>query len=80
MSGFLAEGLIGLMPATNNAALPRKEVECPNCEARLLFRRARIPHFDSSGFESYQFVCMHCGASMAGVIDPFDGALLLSTL
>ena len=85
VSGFLAEGFIGLMLETNNRTRPRKEarrlrdIECPNCEARFFFRRARIPHFDSSGFESYQFVCMHCGASLAGVIDPFDGALLLST-
>ncbi len=84
MSGFLAEGVIGLVPATNNRTRPRKEaprrrnVECPKCKGRLLFRRARTPHFDSHGFESYQFNCKHCGASLAGIIDPYDGTLLLT--
>ena len=85
MSGFLAEGFIGLMPATNNRTRPRKEaprlrnVECPKCKGRLSFRRARAPRFDSHGFESYQLNCKHCGASLTGIIDPYDGTLLLTT-
>jgi C4-type Zn-finger protein len=55
-----------------------REVECPKCKARFLFRRAQVPHFDSHGFESYELDCSHCGASLTGIIDPFDGALLLS--
>jgi hypothetical protein len=55
-----------------------REVECPKCKARFLFRRASVPHFDSDGFESYELDCKLCGASLAGIIDPFDGTLLLS--
>jgi hypothetical protein len=57
-----------------------REVACPNCKARFLFRRARVPHFDNSGFESYAFNCNFCRASLAGVIDPYDEALLLSVV
>jgi DNA-directed RNA polymerase subunit RPC12/RpoP len=55
-----------------------REVECPKCKARFLFRRARVPHFDTCGFESYKLDCKHCGASFAGIIDPYVGTLLLS--
>jgi len=43
-----------------------------------MFRRARAAHFDREGFESYKLACSSCGAFLAGVIDPFDGTLLLS--
>jgi hypothetical protein len=68
----------GVLP--NKQASLVREVECPNCKARFLFRRARVPHFDSSGFESYAFKCNFCRASLAGVIDPYDGTLLLSVV
>jgi hypothetical protein len=55
-----------------------REVECPKCKGRFLFRRARIPPFDTHGFESYELDCDHCGASLTGIIDPLDGTLLLS--
>jgi hypothetical protein len=64
----------------NKQALRIREVQCPNCKARFLFRRARVPHFDSSGLESCTFNCKFCRASLAGVIDPYDGALLLSVV
>ena len=64
----------------NKGPLPLREVECPNCKTLLLFRRARVPHFDEQGFESYKLVCKLCGASLAGIIDPLDGTLLLSVV
>jgi hypothetical protein len=55
------------------------QAECPNCTARLWFAQALLPKFDTQGFESYELNCEYCGAALAGVIDPRDGALLLST-
>jgi hypothetical protein len=37
-----------------------------------------VPYFDPEGFESYLFDCRFCRASLAGIIDPFDGTLLLT--
>jgi len=54
------------------------DVECPKCNARFPFRRARVPPFDSHGFESYVLDCKSCGASLTGIVDPYDGALLLT--
>jgi hypothetical protein len=59
---------------------PLREVECPRCKTHLAYRRKLVPQFDSSGFESLELECSQCGASLAGVIDPYDGELLLSTL
>jgi hypothetical protein len=56
------------------------EIECPQCKARWKFHRAKFPRIDSSGFESYSFQCQNCGTSIVGIIDPFDGKLLLSLL
>jgi len=55
-----------------------RQAECPQCKSRFSFRRTRPPHFDDEGFESYEFHCDHCGTSLVGVIDPYDGKLLLS--
>jgi hypothetical protein len=52
-------------------------VACPICNARFMFRRSDAPHIDDCGFESYRFTCHDCGAALAGIIDPFDEALLL---
>jgi hypothetical protein len=65
---------------TNKEGARVHEVECPLCNARFLFRRARTPPFDSHGFESYELDCKFCGALLAGIIDPLDGALLLSVV
>jgi hypothetical protein len=54
------------------------DIECPECKAHSAFRRATFPQFDSSGFEIYSFQCQSCGASIVGIIDPFDDKLLLS--
>jgi hypothetical protein len=59
--------------------LPLREVESPNCKAGILFRRARVPHIDGQGFETYALDCNFCRSCLVGVIDPSDGALLLST-
>jgi hypothetical protein len=39
-----------------------------------------MPRFDSSGFESYEFQCSHCGATLAGIVDPYDDRLLLNLI
>jgi hypothetical protein len=59
--------------------LPLREVECPNCKAGILSRRTRVRHIDEQGFETYTFNCKFCRSRLVGVIDPCDGALLLST-
>jgi uncharacterized Zn finger protein len=53
-------------------------VACPNCNAQLEFCRSDAPHIDDSGFESYGLECKECGAVLAGIIDPYDDALLLA--
>jgi hypothetical protein len=62
----------------NKRALRLREVGCPNCKARITFRKARSPHTDEQGFEGYGFNCNVCRSCLVGVIDPFDGELLLS--
>jgi len=57
---------------------PGLDIECPQCNAHSVFHRAAFPRFDSSGFETYSFQCQNCAASLIGIIDPFDGKLLLS--
>jgi hypothetical protein len=61
-----------------NTALGAQAVACPKCNARLVFCRSRIPFIDACGFESYALECHECGASLAGIVDPFDETLLLS--
>ncbi len=53
-------------------------IDCPQCGAFLLFYAASMAQFDASGFESYEFECSQCGTLLAGIIDPYDGELLLS--
>jgi hypothetical protein len=60
--------------------LGAQAVACPKCNTRLAFRRSREPFIDACGFESYAFACHECGASLAGVVDPFDDTLLISEL
>ncbi len=55
-------------------------IECPKCEARLVFYRSSTPRIDSSGFESYSLECKECGTRLGGIIDPYDEKLLLSEL
>jgi hypothetical protein len=68
---------------TNERAVPvraARVVICPQCDAQLLFHRSRTPEIDACGFETCRLVCSECAASLAGVIDPFDDAVLLSAL
>jgi hypothetical protein len=53
-------------------------IVCPTCNARFMFYRNRAPHIDACGFESYSLECEECGTPLAGIIDPFDEALLLT--
>jgi len=57
----------------------QRDVECPECKARLTFRRAKLPQFDSSGFEYYELECENCRALLHGIIDPYDGTVFLSS-
>jgi hypothetical protein len=68
------------MAETIKEALRLREVECPGCSARFLFRRTRPPTFDNSGFESYILDCKSCRILLNGVIDPFSGTLVLSVV
>lgn len=61
-------------------AVDAQFVVCPRCSAQLPFCRSYAPCIDACGFESYGFACRACGAPIAGVIDPYDDALLLSDL
>jgi hypothetical protein len=56
------------------------EIKCPRCKTRSVLHKAAFPRLDSSGFESYSFQCRNCGNPLAGIIDPFDGRLLVSVL
>jgi transcription elongation factor Elf1 len=53
-------------------------VTCPRCAASFAFSRSAHPAIDASGFESYTFACGECGASLSGIVDPLDDALLIT--
>ena len=57
---------------------PPLVIKCVKCQARLTFQRALLPSIDSCGFESCSLRCNACGVVFAGIIDPYDDALLLS--
>jgi hypothetical protein len=61
-----------------NATWAAQVTACPVCNAQVVFCRSRTPHIDACGFESYSFECGECDALLAGIIDPYDEALLLS--
>ena len=66
---------------TREAEADQKDAQliaCPHCRAEFVFRRSPDPRIDSCGFETYSFRCEQCGATLAGVIDPYDDALLFS--
>ena len=50
-------------------------VACPGCGARFAFCRSEHPVIDACGFESKE-----CGASLSGIVDPFDDALLITEM
>jgi hypothetical protein len=53
-------------------------VACPHCNTLLPFLRSDAPHIDECGFESYRLQCTECRVELAGIVDPFDDALLFS--
>jgi hypothetical protein len=53
-------------------------VACPRCAGRFVFSRSEHATIDACGFESYTFACEECGASLSGIIDPLDDALLIT--
>jgi hypothetical protein len=63
-----------------NTTAEAQVIACPRCRAQLMFGRSHTPHIDACGFEGYHLECDACGASLSGVIDPADDALLLSAL
>jgi hypothetical protein len=63
-----------------NTILDADGIACPACAAQVMFCRSRTPLIDACGFESYSLECDECGARLAGIIDPYDNALLLSEL
>ena len=58
----------------------RIRLSCPGCGARFVFCRSEHPFIDACGFESYTFACEECGASLSGVVDPFDDVLLITKM
>jgi transcription elongation factor Elf1 len=58
--------------------LQNRSAECPKCGAQLAFRRSTKAHFDNLGFISCKLCCARCRTFLIGVIDPFDGSLLVS--
>jgi len=63
-----------------NTTLGAHAIACPKCNARFAFCRSRKPFIDACGFESYALECHECGASLAGIVDPFDETLLISEI
>ena len=55
-------------------------VACPGCGVRFAFCRGEHLVIDACGFESYTFACKECGASLSGIVDPFDDALLITEM
>jgi hypothetical protein len=53
-------------------------VECPRCGGRNSFGESQFTQIDSSGFECYRLRCNACAIRLVGVIDPYDGTLLVS--
>ena len=72
----------GLARNWNEPSTPlgAQAIACPKCKTRLMFSRNREPFIDACGFESYALECRECGASLAGIVDPFDDTLLISEL
>jgi hypothetical protein len=64
-----------LLPGVSAAPIT---VECPQCAAFLSYHSALTSRLDASGFECCELECRGCGASIVGMIDPYDGQLLLS--
>jgi transposase-like protein len=69
---------LAMVAEAGKVDLQKRRVKCPKCGAQLEFRRSTKAIFDSRGFVSCKFTCQQCRTFMTGIIDPFDGALLVS--
>lgn len=63
-----------------NITTDAQPIACPKCCASLVFSRSPAPRVDACGFETYYLQCGACRTELAGVIDPADDMLLLSTV
>lgn len=54
-------------------------VRCPNCDASFMFYGNYAARIDHHGFERYDLECPACDEVVAGVIDPYDDAFLVSS-
>jgi hypothetical protein len=55
----------------------KSRMVCSICSARALISKPARP-FDACGFERCEFECRHCGAYFVGIVDPLDGANVVS--
>jgi len=76
-----------MFDAANNADAKRKPAEdglrrhvivCPKCKLRSTFYKTIDVRIESSGFESCRVQCNICSSALAGILDPYDGTLLVS--
>ncbi len=67
------------MAAAKKLELRARLVKCPRCKESFMFRRPKSLRFDHHGFESYSLCCEYCRTFLIGIVDPFDGTLLVST-
>ena len=58
----------------------KSRMECSICSVRALMSKPASPQFDACGFERCEFECHHCGAYFVGIVDPLDGANVVSAV
>jgi len=61
-----------------NRPLGAQAAACPRCGAHFVLCRSAYPFIDACGLESYILACQECGASLSGIVDPFDDTVLIS--
>jgi hypothetical protein len=82
MIGVMANSVLRLEASEERAAPTggTRAIACPQCDARLTWQASPASQIDACGLESFRLECTQCGASLAGVIDPYDDAVLLCAL
>jgi hypothetical protein len=55
-----------------------RAIACPRCDALFSLAEEDGLRVDACGLERCALTCTACGGTAAGIIDPFDGALVLS--
>ena len=53
-------------------------VKCPNCGVQFMFYGNCAARIEDHGFERYDLECPDCDEVLAGIVDPYDDALLVS--